>query len=647
MNRFLSLLFIFYNCLSIETSFSSQNTLESDFSDTKSHGENNEDEKDITSADIKRQKEDGIPYSHHFVPDDNKEALKALEEKSFLVKLAESPPLSLTGLTKRAQKDREIFKKVLASLGYFKNEVKFTVEETKPAKVTTYLTLGPRFKVQNITFACPKNPKALEGISNQLPYDLIGLKQGDFVNISKLEDGVKKVKTYFQQRGYAFVSVEFPKGNFDESENTVQITYKIEAYTLARIKETKIKGLKKLDPTYVLNRVLWKNEQLYDQTLVNKTKHKLLETGLVGNITIEPEKINTDSLPENEKPANSEEPVKMVINVKEAAPRVIGAGVHYASYDGIGANLFWRHNNIGGHGDQLGFNLQRSNHEHKAVANYNVADFLSPEQSLMNEVSYAWELTRAYVGKMYNVGTRVERPLTENLKGFIGTRYEIGRLKRETVAYNTDLVAVPVGAKLDKSNSVLDPTTGYRLNGDVTPYYGKLQGNSGMTVTQAGGSAYLPLMKNEVGESPVVLASFLKGGSIWIKQTDMIPPNKRFYLGGPGSVRGYGFQLLGPLDQYRVPIGGRSFSEFGTEFRFKTSESIGFVTFLEAGTVQDQKTPKPTKDLLWGTGLGFRYYSSIAPIRFDIGFPLKRRRDANGKTIDSAFQLYVSIGQAF
>jgi translocation and assembly module TamA len=368
-----------------------------------------------------------------------------------------------------------------------------------------------------------------------------------------------------------------------------------------------------------------------------------LETGLVGNISIEPEKKPVDESSE----AASEQPVHMVVKVKEAAPRVLGAGLRYATYDGIGANLFWRHNNIGGRGEHLGIGLQRSRREHKANVNYTIADFLFPEQKLMNEASYTWQLTRAYVGHTYNVGTRVERPLTESLKVYGGGNYEIGHLKREEVVYNTRLVGVPLGAKLDKSNDTLDPTSGYKVNVDVTPYYGRMRDYSGMTISQAGGAAYLPLLQNDLGESPIILASFARGGSIWINQTQAIPPNKRFYLGGGGSVRGYGYQLLGPLDKDRVPIGGRSFSEFGTEFRFKTSETVGFVSFLEAGSAQDGKMPHPTRNLLWGAGLGARYYSSIAPIRFDVGFPLKRRKDSNGRPIDSAFQLYVSIGQAF
>ncbi|MDE1172085.1 MAG: BamA/TamA family outer membrane protein [Parvibaculaceae bacterium] len=66
------------------------------------------------------------------------------------------------------------------------------------------------------------------------------------------------------------------------------------------------------------------------------------------------------------------------------------------------------------------------------------------------------------------------------------------------------------------------------------------------------------------------------------------------------------------------------------------------VTFLEGGNVYDKLAPSLNENLMWGTGVGVRYYTPIGPVRADIGIPLNRRSG-----IDSAFQLYFSIGQAF
>ena len=50
---------------------------------------------------------------------------------------------------------------------------------------------------------------------------------------------------------------------------------------------------------------------------------------------------------------------------------------------------------------------------------------------------------------------------------------------------------------------------------------------------------------------------------------------------------------------------------------------------------------------MYGYGVGLIYYTPIAPIRINIAFPTKRRKKNNKKYVDPAFQLYISVGQAF
>ena len=49
------------------------------------------------------------------------------------------------------------------------------------------------------------------------------------------------------------------------------------------------------------------------------------------------------------------------------------------------------------------------------------------------------------------------------------------------------------------------------------------------------------------------------------------------------------------------------------------------------------------KILQWfkSVGGGFRYFTFFGPLRFDVGFPLNKRK------IDPNFQIYASVGQAF
>jgi translocation and assembly module TamA len=181
---------------------------------------------------------------------------------------------------------------------------------------------------------------------------------------------------------------------------------------------------------------------------------------------------------------------------------------------------------------------------------------------------------------------------------------------------------------------LLNPTRGFRLGGRLSPEL-SLEGKAfGYARVQLDASAYQPLSKG------LVLAERVRIGSILGAARDAIAPSRRFYAGGGGSVRGYGYQMIGPRDPNNDPIGGRSLNEFSIEARIHAFGNFGLVPFFDAGNIYTTPLPKVTK-LRYGAGLGVRYYSSFGPIRLDVGTPINPQKG------DSAIAVYVSLGQAF
>ncbi|MBA4048341.1 MAG: hypothetical protein C0476_07365, partial [Sphingomonas sp.] len=138
----------------------------------------------------------------------------------------------------------------------------------------------------------------------------------------------------------------------------------------------------------------------------------------------------------------------------------------------------------------------------------------------------------------------------------------------------------------------------------------------------------------------VVLAGRLRLGTILGAPRDAIAPSRRFYAGGGASVRGYGFQAIGPRDPNNDPIGGRSLTEFSLEARIKVLGPFGLVPFFDAGNIYTSELPG-FGGLEYGAGLGVRYYSSFGPIRIDVGTPITPQPG------DARVAVYVSLGQAF
>ena len=80
----------------------------------------------------------------------------------------------------------------------------------------------------------------------------------------------------------------------------------------------------------------------------------------------------------------------------------------------------------------------------------------------------------------------------------------------------------------------------------------------------------------------------------------------------------------------------------GAEVRIRVTEEIGFVPFVDGGTVFDDPWLNSGETLRWAAGLGFRYFTGFGPLRLDVAFPLNPRDD-----VDDTFQFYISFGQAF
>ena len=140
-----------------------------------------------------------------------------------------------------------------------------------------------------------------------------------------------------------------------------------------------------------------------------------------------------------------------------------------------------------------------------------------------------------------------------------------------------------------------------------------------------------------------MLAARLRAASIQGASRVDVAPSRRLYSGGGGSVRGYGFQGVGPRNDRGEAVGGASLVEFSLEARIETplmGGAIEVVPFIDAGTVGLGSTPD-FRFIQAGAGVGIRYKTTFGPIRVDVATPL------NPTQFDSPVVVYVSLGQAF
>jgi translocation and assembly module TamA len=137
-----------------------------------------------------------------------------------------------------------------------------------------------------------------------------------------------------------------------------------------------------------------------------------------------------------------------------------------------------------------------------------------------------------------------------------------------------------------------------------------------------------------------IFAGKAAAGSIYGADLFDVPPQRRFYVGGGGSLRGFDYQSASPRNAAGKIIGGMSFFTASAETRVKITDTIGIVPFVDMGAAFASETPD-FHGLRYSAGIGLRYYTAIGPVRLDFAVPI------NPQEGDSRYGIYVSLGQSF
>lgn len=260
------------------------------------------------------------------------------------------------------------------------------------------------------------------------------------------------------------------------------------------------------------------------------------------------------------------------------------------------------------------------------------------KQDLLAYAALGHEDTPAYSGPLSRLSIGLQRPFSDSWTIFGGLPVEYSQLTDFDGTRHFFLWGLETKFEYDDSNDLFDPSEGTRLKLSLVPLLGSGTKNIGFLTSELSNAVYF----DPIGDRSVILASRLKLSSIQGLSTRGLPANKRFYAGGGDSIRGYSFQLAGPLSPDDRPLGGRSIFELNTEIRARINDSIGAVIFLDSGDLYDGELPDLLGSQLWAAGIGLRYFTQVGPIRVDFGLPLNRCED-----IDDVFQFYISVGQAF
>ena len=538
----------------------------------------------------------------------------------------EKSPATLGLLRRRVDRDIGQFLKVLKSEGYYGGRVTGDINaKTDPVQVTFQVDPGPAYPLKSVDIQMTQEDTA----TKEKPPDVaeLGLTLGQAARGRTILNGEAAVLRHFKKRGFALTQLTDRRVEVNHQEKSVAVTFRIDLGQRARFGNTEITGLQSIDETFLRSMIPWKKGEPFNIQLLEDAHTRLIATGLFSTVQVS----QGETLQE-------EGFLPVTLTVTERKHRSISAGVSYMTDEGAGANISWEHRNLLGRGERLKLTTAVSGISLSAEGTFFKPHFLRNDQTLRLNLRFADENTDAFDSLSISSAGLVDRKLTKEITVGAGLAHKFSKVEQKGETEHFSLLSLPLHFDWDSSDKLLDPSRGGRMILQVAPYQDIEKTDLNFLKSRITATRYLRLLK----APSLVLAGRASLGVINGASLLDIPADERFYAGGGGSIRGYAYQSVGPLDEDDDPIGGRSVLELSAELRFKLTDRMGMVTFLDGGSAFASTFPDSSENLQWAAGLGFRYFTPIGPLRLDIGFPLDRRTE-----IDDTFQIYVSIGQAF
>ena len=545
-------------------------------------------------------------------------------------------PANLAQINRRMRLDTDLLDHLLRAKGYYDAVIRPSVrqpDQDGDSKLVVNLDARPgeryllsRVSLPGLAVAAERVP----ALRSAFPVTV-----GQPVDADIIFAGRDTLSRALGENGYPFALVEEPIVTVDHEtrKGDLEMVVRAGGYRVfGNIVVETPTGKRLFSPRHLSRIARFDPNDVYNASDVEDLRRAIIATGLASSVMVKP------------RDHGDGEHVDIAVSALPGPMRSISGEIGYGTGEGYRLQATWQHRNFFPPEGALIVSGLLGTKEQSAGVTYRRNNFLRRDHVLSSGLIARHQHLDAYEAKTVSLTANLERQtnILYQKKWVWSIGAELTASQEEDIftgsaaqtKRNYFIAALPGSLTYDASDDLLDPHSGFRLAARVSPEYSMQNGSFSYARAQLDGSVYVPF------GSKVVLASRARLGSILGGVTsDRIAPSRRFYAGGGASVRGYGYQAIGPRDSKNEPVGGKSLAEFSLEARVRFGV-FGVVPFVDAGNISTGFLPK-LSDVRYGAGVGLRYYSNFGPIRIDVGTPLNRQKG------DGRIAVYVSLGQAF
>lgn len=546
--------------------------------------------------------------------------------------------------------DLETIKSYYMDRGYVDFNVESTQVSITPDRKSVYITIaireGEQYKISTVKLAGD-----LIVPDDQLK-PLVKVKPGDIFSRAQINDTSKALTDRFGNDGYAFANVN-ASPDIDKDNREVALTFFVDPGRRAYVNRINIAGNNKTRDEVIRREMRQPEGAWFDRESVERSKTRLDRTSFFDEVNLQTKAVE-----------GTTDQVDLNVNVKERPTGNVTLGVGYSQVDKVVLSAGIAQNNLFGTGNSLSLNMNTGKTNKTLSLSY-TNPYWTPDGISRGFDAYHREVNTdsdtvsvaRYKSKSDGVGVRFGVPVTEDDSINFGATLDRTNIETfddspqqyvdfvKQFGNDTTTLALTAGWSRDKRDSLIYPTTGmYQRVGLelATPPLEQRYYKASYQIQN-----FTPLSRTF---TLMLNADFGYAKGYGGKP---LPFYKNYYAGGIGSVRGFDDSSLGPKvvdsngNVTDEALGGNRRIVTNAELLFpfpgmkEQDRSVRLSVFLDGGQVWGEDQKVKLSDMRWSTGLALSWASPIGPLKFSIGYPIKK--EEGDKTQRFQFQL----GQIF
>jgi outer membrane protein insertion porin family len=536
--------------------------------------------------------------------------------------------------------DMETLRSFYLDNGYLEFTLDSTQVSITPDKKSIYITMtisdGPKYTVSKVGVT-GNAVVAKEEIEK-----LVQIKVGDVFSRKALTDTSKKIGERLGKEGYAFANVNAVP-DINKETHQVAFNFVIDPGSRVYIRHINVAGNTKTRDVVIRREFRQVEGSWFDIEKIKKSKQRTDRLNFFSEVNIETPAVQ-----------GTNDQMDVNVSVKEKSTGSFSIGAGYNSGEGIVFTGGVSQANLFGSGNTLSTTMNTSR------VNRNVSVSYTNPYWTDDGISRGFDV---YDRNTNAVNAAISQYTSATRGG--GVRFGVPIAEDESMSYGMSVEKSSIGlTALSPARFVNYVNTFGSTNTTVLGTIGWGRDTRDSAIYTTAGTVQhlyletaLPILDmryyklnydhqfyHAFNEDVVLLLNGQAGvgGGYGGKQ---MPFFKNFYAGGPGSVRGYDPNSLGPRDVSNLSIGGTrrviGNMEVFVPFPGSKERSVRLSGFLDAGGVYGPSDLPGSMGIRSSTGVAFTWLSPMGPLKFSYGFALNRQ------PVDKIQKLQFTLGSMF